>query len=384
MRSGWPNQTILLTMAFRLFVGILMLPFSLLYGCAAAMRRFLYRKGILRSGISPVASIDVGNLAVGGTGKTPHTQYIVGLLKPEFHVAVLSRGYGRKSKGYQSVTQVDKEKLNAETFGDESYMTHLRHPDVPLAVDSDRCEGVRNLLSEHPGTDVLVLDDAYQHLRFQPSFHILLTEYDRPYRPDLPIPAGMLREFPRAARFADMVIVTKVPDKARAEESAWRHKLHLKPQQQLFFTRFRYKDPVPVTPAAQKTDFQTLRDSVILTGIAHPKPLIKHLGQKFNIVKHFELPDHHVFTENEIRAIYDQYFDKIGGQCILFTTEKDWMRLQSERIINIVSLLPVFVVPVEIDFLSETQRDTFNQILQDHVRGKKKENSGNSCVLERP
>lgn len=361
-----------LTMQFKLIIGILLTPFSLLFGCVAAIRRFLYRKGILWSEVSPVPAIDIGNLAVGGTGKTPHTQYIINLLKQDFHVAVLSRGYGRKSKGYQAVLQTDPQDRNAEVFGDEPFMTHLRFPDVPLAVDGDRCEGVRNLLDEYPETNVIVLDDAYQHLRFRPTFHILLTEYDRPFRPDMPMPAGKLREFPRASRFADMVVVTKVPNGAPVDESKWRYQLRLKPHQDLFFTRFRYKQLSPVTPAAQNLDCETVRDVVLLTGIAHPEPLLTHLGKFYRIVEHHAFPDHHSFTENEIQSVYDQHFNNTGDHTVLVTTEKDWMRLQSEHIRNIVSLLPVFVVPVEVEFLTDTQRDTFNQIVKDHVRGKEK------------
>lgn len=371
-------------MPFKLIIGLLLTPFSLIFGCLAAIRRFLYRHQILSSEESPVPTIDIGNIAVGGTGKTPHTQYVIRLLKRNFHVAALSRGYGRMSKGYQSVKQCDSNNINAQTFGDEPFMTHCRFPDIPLAVDGNRVEGVRNLLDENPDIEVIVLDDAYQHLRFRPSFHVLLTEYDRPYRPDLPMPAGKLREFPRAARFADAVIVTKVPDNAHPDESAWRHKLRLLPQQQLFFTRFHYESLQPVTEAAQKIDLQSVRDIVVLTGIAHPKPLIDHLRGdaansvsttpgKWNIVKHYDFPDHHTYTEKEIQSIYNQHFDSIGEACILVTTEKDWMRLQSESIINIVSLLPVFVVRVEAEFLTDVQKDTFNQIITDHVRRKKNE-----------
>lgn len=252
-------------------------------------------------------------------------------------------------------------------------MTHLRFPDIPLAVDGNRAEGVRNLLDENPDIEAIVLDDAYQHLRFQPTFHLLLTEYDRPYRPDMPMPTGRLREFPRAARFADVVIVTKVPEKASIDESAWKYKLRLQPHQQLFFTRFRYEQPIPVTEAAKKIDLHTVQDIVVLTGIAHPKPLLAHLEKRYRIVCHHAFPDHHTFTEKEIQSIYNQHFDNIGENCMLVTTEKDWMRLQSEQIINIVSLLPVCVIPVQVEFLTENQRDTFNQILTDHVRRKKKE-----------
>lgn len=360
-------------MPFKPIIGLLPTPFSLLFGCLAAIRRFLYRTGFLPSEASPVPAIDIGNLAVGGTGKTPHTQYIIRLLKEHFHVAALSRGYGRKSKGYHSILQTDAHERTAEMFGDEPYMTHLRFPDVPIAVDGDRCEGVRNLLGEHPDTEALVLDDAYQHLRFRPSFHILLTEYDRPYRPDMPMPAGKLREFPCAARFADAVIVTKVPDEATVEESTWRDRLRLKPQQHLFFTRFRYEPLMPVTQAAQNRDLATVRDVVLVTGIAHPKPLIQHLGN-YHLLQHYAFPDHHTFTENEMQSIYDQHFNNTVNHCVLVTTEKDWMRLQSKHIRNIVSLLPVFVVPVEVEFLTDTQRNTFHQIIMNHVRGKETKN----------
>lgn len=364
-------------MPFKLILGLILTPFSLLYGCLAAVRRLLYRHRILQSSVSPIPAIDIGNLAVGGTGKTPHTQYVIELLKDTFHVAVLSRGYGRASKGYQSVKQCDNSQINSQTFGDEPFMTHLHFPDIPLAVDGNRTEGARNLLDENPDTEVLVLDDAYQHLGFQPTFHVLLTEYDRPYRPDLPMPAGKLREFPYAARYADAVIVTKVPKDASIDESAWKHKLQIKPHQQLFFTQLRYEQPNPVTRAAQKIDPQSVRNIVVLTGIAHPKPLLKHLEQSFHIIKHYDFPDHHPFTKKEIQNIYNQHFDNIGEECILFTTEKDWMRLQSSNIRNIVSLLPVFVMSVNIEFLTENQRDKFNQILIDHVRGKETESFTN-------
>lgn len=360
-------------MGFKLFIGLLLTPFSLIFGCIAAIRRFLYRKGILHGEESPVSAIDIGNLAVGGTGKTPHTQYVINLLKQESRVAALSRGYGRKSKGYHSILLTDPKERTAELFGDEPYMTHLRFPEIPLAVDEDRCEGVRHLLAENPDTEVIVLDDAYQHLRFRPTLHILLTEYNRPFRPDMPMPTGMLREFPRASRFADVVVVTKVPDNADADESVWRHKLRLSPQQPLFFTRFRYEQPVPVTEVAQKTDLLTVKEAILLTGIAHPKPLAAFLEQKYHIAKHYTFPDHYTYRQKDIQDIYNQHFDNIGEPCVLITTEKDWMRLQSEHIRNIVSLLPVFVIPVEVEFLTDTQRDTFNQIVKDHVRGKKKE-----------
>ena len=360
---------------FKLIIGLLLTPFSLIYGLAAAIRRVLFRIGFLRSSESPIPAIDIGNLAVGGTGKTPHTQYVIGLLKQEFHVAALSRGYGRTTKGYQSVKQCDSADVNAQTFGDEPFMTHKRSPNIPLAVDGDRMEGVRNLLRENPDTEVVVLDDAYQHLRFRPSFHILLTEYNRPYRPDMPMPTGTLREFPRAARFADVVIVTKVPDKANTDESTWRYRLRLTPNQHLFFTRYHYEQLAPATPSAEKIELQSVRDIVVLTAIAHPKPLINHLEKIYNIEGHHEFPDHHPFTEKEIQAVYDQHFNNIGNQCVLVTTEKDWMRLQAEHIRNIISLLPVFLIRVEVEFLTENQRDSFNQIVKDHVRGKKKENS---------
>ena len=359
-------------MQFKLIIGLLLTPFSLLFGCLAAIRRFLYRNWILSSEESPVPAIDIGNLAVGGTGKTPHTQYVIELLKQDFHVAALSRGYGRKSKGYHSVLQTDSQDRNADIFGDEPFMTHLRFPDIPLAVDGDRTEGVRNLLDEHPETEVIVLDDAYQHLSFKPTFHILLTEYDRPFRPDMPMPAGKLREFPRASRFADMVVVTKVPENANTDESRWRYKLRLQPQQELFFTRFRYETLKPVTPAAEHLALETVKNVVVLTGIANPKPLLQHLEKTYRIVEHHKFSDHHTFTEKEIQSIYNQHFRNTGEDCVLVTTEKDWMRLQSEHIINIVSLLPVFVIPVEVEFLTDTQRDTFNQRLKDHVRGKEK------------
>ncbi len=370
---------------FKLIIGLFLTPFSLLYGLVAFVRRLLYRTGILHGEDSPVPAIDIGNLAVGGTGKTPHTQYVINLLKQNFHVASLSRGYGRKSKGYQSILMASEESRISEIFGDEPLMTHYRFPDIPLAVDGDRCEGVRRLLFENPETEVVVLDDAYQHLRFRSSFHILLTEYGRPFRPDMPMPCGRLREFPSASRYADAVVVTKVPDNVSTlNEGEWRRRLRLETTQPLFFTRFRYAPPRPVTQASRQLNLGSLRDIVLLTGIAHPEPLLLHLKKSFNIVSHYEFPDHHIFSEREIQHIYTKHFDNIGGHCVLFTTEKDWMRLQSDHVINIVSLLAVFVIPVDVVFLTENQKNTFNQIVIDHVRGKKKKGWADRRVSEQP
>ena len=356
----------------KMAIANLLLPAGWIFGTVARLRRLLYEKSILKSHEPPVATVTVGNIAVGGTGKTPHSIYIINLLKEHFNVAFLSRGYGRTSTGYKSASILKKEDVSPETLGDEPFMIHLRFPEIPLAVDTDRIEGICNIKKERPDTDVVVLDDAYQHLRLKPGFSIVLTEYASPYCDDFPMPAGRLREFPSAAAGADMVVVTKTPENTVPDKQAWCKKLGIDEKQHLFFTRMEYENPQPATPPARNIDINTLQSIVLLTGIAHPEPLKEHLSKHFAVERHFHFPDHHRFTGKDMRKVAEHVESGSSAKAVI-TTEKDWARMQSADVINIVSLLPVFVVRIETSFISDEESEKFNNILKEYVRRKKEE-----------
>lgn len=346
-------------------------PFAWIFGGIAWIRRRLYKAGILKTYQPEIPVVCVGNIAIGGTGKTPHAGFITRVLSEQYHVSMLSRGYGRTSKGYILANTTPMEQLSAALIGDEPLQLHERFPLLPLAVAENRKEGIRKLLEYAPDTDVIVMDDAYQHLSVTPTLRMILTEYARPYFEDYPMPAGRLREFPSAVADADLVVVTKVTDEMEAiDRDAWRKRLGLRDDQPLFFTRYQYAAPEPVTATAQNLTLTSDTDIILMTGIARSQPLYEHLQTNYHISKHIKYPDHHRYTISEIEQL-KKYF---GENSVLFTTEKDWMRLQGESFKKTLSLLPVFILPIEIEFLTEEEHQTFIHILKDHVRRTQKKN----------
>lgn len=355
-------------MSKRLKIRYYLYPLAWIFGGIAWIRRRLYKVGILKTYHPEIPVVCVGNIAIGGTGKTPHAGFITRVLSEQYHVSMLSRGYGRTSKGYILSNTTPEEQLTAELIGDEPMLLHQRFPDLPLAVDEDRKDGIEKLQAYAPETDVIVMDDAYQHLSVSPTLKMILTEYERPYFKDYPLPAGRLREYPSAVRDADLVIVTKVTDK-QVDRDYWRKKLKISNNQPLFFTHYRYGKPEPVTPPAKDFSLDDNTEILLLTGIARSNPLMEHLQQTYHIARHFKFQDHHRYTLTEIESI-KKYFKQ---NSVLFTTEKDWMRLQYSHIKNSLSLLPVFIIPIEVEFLTEEEHTTFINILEDHVRREKKE-----------
>lgn len=339
-------------------------PLAWFFGGIAWLRRRLYKSGIIKSFKPKIPVICIGNIAIGGTGKTPHAGFITKTLKEHYQVAMLSRGYGRASKGYVLANTTPQEQLNAMLIGDEPLLLHERFPELPLAVDEDRKEGILKLLEYAPETDVIIMDDAYQHLSVSPTLRMILTEYECPYFNDAPIPAGRLREFPSAVSEADLVVVSKVPtENADIDRAVWRQKLGIRDNQPLFFTRYRYTAPEPVTAAAASVSLHAHTDVILMTGIARSQPLFEHLQKEYHIIKHLKFPDHHRYSLTEI----EQVKKYITENRVLLTTEKDWMRLQAENFKKSLSLLPVFILPIEVEFLTEEERHLFTNILEDHV-----------------
>ncbi|WP_201981329.1 tetraacyldisaccharide 4'-kinase [Hymenobacter rubidus] len=335
----------------------LLLPFSWLYAGVAALRNWLYDRGWKRAETFAVPLLDVGNLRVGGTGKTPHVIWLVEeLLRQGHRPAILSRGYGRQTKGPRLAGPQD----SAATVGDEpwQYVEQFAAQHVPVAVAEARRLGVPLLLQAHPEISVVVLDDAYQHRAVQPTLNILLTEWARPFYQDLVLPAGRLRESRGGARRADVVIVTKSPAMPNQEESGCaqtaisaRIRPYLRPGTPVLFSTYVYSSPQAIAVGEERNWDQAVvagTPAVLLTGIAQPGPLREHLeGLGYVIQHHAIFPDHHAFTSVDLAALRANW--QPGWP--IFTTEKDATRLQAPGLRAAVAGLPIYTIPVRVAFL---------------------------------
>jgi tetraacyldisaccharide 4'-kinase len=338
---------------------ILLLPFSWLYAGVLAVRNWLYDIGWKKSEAFSVPLLDVGNLRVGGTGKTPHVIWLVEeLLRQGHRPAILSRGYGRQTTGPRLAGLQD----SAATVGDEpwQYFEHFTEMKVPVAVAEKRGLGVRLLLQAHPEISIIVLDDAFQHRAVRPVLNVLLTEYARPFYKDYVLPAGRLRESRGGARRADVVIVTKCPaglSEAACEAIRQRVYRYVRSGVPVLFSVYEYAEPRAlattleleangIVPGPPRTP--TMGSALLLTGIAQPQPLREYLeNQGYAIRHHEQLPDHHAFQREDIDAL------KVHWQpgWPIFTTEKDATRLQAAELRPALAGLPIYTIPVRVAFL---------------------------------
>lgn len=340
----------------------LLYPFALIYGAVAAFRRWMYRRGLRKAYQAPILTIGVGNLSVGGTGKTPHVEYIIRLLPEHYKIATLSRGYKRKTKGFVLANDIDPQQLSAEMIGDEPLQFFTKFPHIKVAVDENRTEGIQQLLQRFPDLQYIILDDCYQHLPVKPDLNILITEYAAPYALDYPLPAGRLREFRSAARYADMVIVSKCPENLTEQQRAeMTELLKLQDNQQLFFTTMRYGELTALNECGKQLQISPQTEVVLLTAIAHPEPMIKYLSEKFNIIHHYRFPDHHYFSAEEIAEIKKTYFSEKNQNRILVTTEKDSMRLIYGTLSKHLETIPLFSLPIEPYFLFQDEERFLHQ-----------------------
>ncbi len=328
-------------------IRILLLPFALLYGLGVGLRNLLYRIGILRSVRFDLPVISVGNLSVGGAGKSPHIEYLVRWLNQFLEVAVLSRGYGRNTSGYRPVTVID----NAEMVGDEPLQFKRKFPEVPIAVSESRALGVPELVKRNPETQCVLLDDAFQHLAVTPGLNILLTEFARPFTRDWLLPSGRLREGRYNYRRADLIVVTKCPPELSLQE---RQKMILEidpfPRQQVFFSKYRYGTPYDLLRPDQRRPLDLDTDVLLMSAIANTDYLLKHLAATVKSAQTLEFEDHHFFKEDELRDMLRRFERLPGRNKIILTTEKDAMRLELHQDFFWKNTLPVFVLPIEVEF----------------------------------
>jgi tetraacyldisaccharide 4'-kinase len=330
---------------------LLLLPLAWLYAAVLAVRNWLYDHGWKASAPGWVPLIGVGNLRVGGTGKTPHVAWVVEeLLRQGQRPAILSRGYGRQTQGPRLATPTD----SAATVGDEpwQYFEQFAHLGVPVAVAENRQLGLNLLRQHYPNLTTVVLDDAYQHRRVRPALNILLTELARPFYYDHVLPAGRLRETRAGAARADVVIITKCPPDLSATAQAAiaaQVRRYARPGVPVLFSAYEYAAPRPLTAAATATGPPQMgQPALLLTGIAQPGPLREHLlAAGFELESEFVFPDHHAFSAADLGAVRARWR---AGQPI-FTTEKDATRLLAPALAEALAGLPVYTIPVRVALL---------------------------------
>ena len=346
----------------------LLLPFSLLYAAVMAVRNWMFDRGLLSSRSFPVPTICVGNLSVGGTGKTPHSEYLLRLLQSKgWRSGLLSRGYRRRSKGY-----LEGEDKNALEIGDEPWqIMHSCYP-AKVCVCEKRAEGLRRMLTAEDAPQVVVMDDAYQHRYVQAGLNILLTDYSHPYYADYVLPTGKLRESRRGAKRADIIVVTKCPaDLSTQQMEDIRQRITPRAHQQVFFSRMEYGMPYYLFPRAVDTGVEKVvvlksevlrgEKALVVCGIARPKPFIQHVQDLCARVETLTYSDHHHFTVKDIQTIAQ----RAKSADIVITTAKDAARLSAYELPQSLRE-KLCVQPIEVKFLHQTE-NIFNQIILDYV-----------------
>lgn len=321
---------------------ILLFPFAFLFGRGVFLRNLLYNKGILKSYVIPLKSIVVGNLSVGGTGKTPHIEYLIRILrKHNYTVAVLSRGYLRKTSGLVDATP----EHSFEDVGDEPMQIKRKFPEVTVVVDADRQRGVEYILKNHPRTDLLLLDDAFQHRRVKAGLNLLLTTCANPFHTDYYLPAGSLRDWKGRSKDADVTIVTKCT--ADASREVWAEKLKALPDR-TFVSSLKYGAIKALGNSNHEWD--KVEQVILLTGIAAPQIFASKVAEILPVVRHLKFPDHYAFTMDDVHRFREIFNTFESPKTAFLTTEKDAMRLLHPKLFAVVEKLPVFYWPVEVDF----------------------------------
>ena len=346
----------------------ILFPFAILYGFITGIRNFLFDKGILKSYSFDIPIIAVGNLSVGGTGKTPQIEYLIRLLSPKYKVATLSRGYKRKSEGFILADSTS----TAEILGDEPFQFYKKFQNIQVAVDANRKNGIEQLLSQPKKPEVILLDDAFQHRKVKAGFYILLTSYKDLYSDDFMLPTGNLRESRSGAKRADVIIVTKCPVKLSLDEqNKMKSKLNLASTQNLYFSFIDYEESIYSEDKTMKVDEIKNVDKLLIAGIAKPEPFFGYLQQENDVCLRY--PDHHHFTEKDLLEIKNK-----SQNTLIITTEKDFVRLKGS-----FPNEQLFYLPIRSSFLSGSvpefryQAEDFDKTIINYV-------SSNTNILIKP
>ncbi len=351
-------------------IKILLIPISLLYGFIIWVRNKLFDFRIFSSQSFEVPIISIGNLTMGGTGKTPTTEYLVRLLNNEYVLAILSRGYKRKTKGYI----LANEDHSASEIGDEPRQYKQKFEHVKVAVDENRCHGVEMLLKTDKPPDVILLDDAFQHRSIKPGLSIILTDYHNTFFNNFMFPTGTLREFKKGFKRADIIVVTKTP---KIFSPIIKKKLieDIKPRsyQKVYFSYIKFLQLKSLNSSAENYSEKKINTILMVTGIANPYPLKEHLTKLCSEVVQLNYPDHHHYLKQDIQHIRRIFNNIATRNKIIVTTEKDYMRFQYIDFADEFKDIPVYFVPIQFEFHDDCKNEFDHQIL-DYVRKNKKNN----------
>lgn len=337
---------------------VLLIPFAILFWIVIAIRNWMYDKNILKSTSFGMPLICVGNLSVGGTGKSPMVEYLVLHLKNRFKVATLSRGYKRKTKGYALATDA----TTAIEVGDEPMQFHLKFHDVPVAVGEERLDAIPQLLHDKPDTEAIILDDAFQHRVVKAGLNILLTDCNNLFTIDFFLPTGDLRDQRKSAKRAQIIVVTKCkPDLSEQERKSILEEIDPLPNQSVFFTTISYGTPYHIT----KHDFKFVDEKtevLLVTGIANPRPLKNYLEERIETYYMMPYNDHHIFSMLDWKDIKKRFENISAEKKIILTTEKDSMRLLKFR--QEMDGMPFYVLPIEHKFLFNQENEFNEQVIE--------------------
>lgn len=329
-------------------IQILLLPLSLLYGLIISLREMFYETGLLKSSAFSVPVISVGNLSIGGAGKSPHIEYLVHLLNDYLYLGILSRGYKRETAGFRLVSPMDA----ASTVGDEPLQFKKKFADVAVAVDENRALGIPMLVGQFPKLQTILLDDAFQHRQVKPGLNILLTPFDDLFTRDFILPSGRLREWRSGYKRADLIIVTKCPETVSDEK---RNEIikEINPQahQEVYFSKFSYDPPYYFLDKRYHFNLDTSFDVILVSAIANTSYLKKYLSPKVKEIYPLEYEDHHPFTHQDIDYIIQKFQGIPGDRKLIVTTEKDATRLEPFKEKLYQNKIPVFVQPATVVFL---------------------------------
>ena len=338
----------------------LLFPFTIVYIIITMFRNWLYKVNIKRGFKFSIPVINIGNLSVGGTGKTPHTEYLIKLLKDSHHLATLSRGYGRKEFGFK----IADNETTSRQIGDEPLQFYKKFgEDITVAVESDRVKGVMDVCYAKENTDLVLLDDAYQHRAIQPGFNILLTDYNRPFYTDYVLPVGDLRELRSGKNRADIIIMTKCGDFEDLNKTELIKKIGPNSNQSVFFSKVVYGD------VYELNSFEIVekpkKNIILVTGIAKPNPLLKYLKKSYNVLEHCKFTDHYRFKEKDIDDISNLLIKFAELDPIIITTEKDAMRLIGSEFESKVNQQPWFYQTITVEL---NDKEKFDKLILDYVQ----------------
>lgn len=343
----------------------LLFPFALLYGIGMFLRNKLFDLGIFKSVEFDIPVICIGNISTGGTGKTPHIEYLIRLLGGRYKVATLSRGYGRKTSGYRFAAGG----MTAYDIGDEPAQFKHKFPDVAVAVGENRLLAIPGLLQDAPATEVVLLDDAFQHRSVKPGLSIVLTRYDELFTRDFLLPAGNLREWRAAYRRADTIIVTNCPPEMQTHQyRTIINEINPQSYQKIFFSSIEYGTPYPFFHSGPSHPIGREDEVLLICGIARTQMAMDHISSLAGNVTLMRFSDHHLFKESDIRYVKSR-FDQLGGEKYILATEKDAMRLMLHRDLIDGLSLRVYCLPIQVK-IREQDREAFHNQVFSYMRSK--------------